>query len=178
MEEWRPITGYEGLYEVSNLGRVRGVERLVWNKGGRAARYQRVKGTIKRPWLGGRYPLIRLCKDGVKFTVPVYRVVAEAFLGPPPDGCEVCHREGAIAGDAVSNLYWGTRKQNMQDSVRHGTTQKGERNWNAKLFEDDVVAMKNLRNTGITLTEIAKQFDVTTGTVSMAVRGITWSHVP
>jgi hypothetical protein len=177
-ERWLPVVGYEGLYEVSDMGRVRGVERLVWNKGGRAARWQRVRAVVKSPWMGGPYPIIRLCKDGKKFTVPVHRLVAEAFLGPPPEGHEVCHCEGVAIGDMVSNLYWGTRKQNMEDGVRHGTSRRGVRNPHAKLTPENVEIIRQQRAAGVKLAVIAAQFNVSAGAASLAARRITWGYIP
>jgi hypothetical protein len=173
-EQWRSVVGYEGLYEVSNLGRVRGVARRVWNKGGRAPHWQRVQGGVKTPWLGGPYPLIRLCKDGIKFTVPIYRLVAEAFLGSPPSAqYEVCHREGVIAGENVGNLYWGTRKENMADAVRHGSTRRAALKI-SKLSLADVAYIRAQRNGGMKLKLLAKQFNISIPNVSMIARGVTW----
>jgi len=175
MEVWRAVVGYEGLYEVSSEGRVRGLDRQVWNKGRRVPGWQRIRGTIKQPWAGGPYPLVRLCKSGVKFTVPVYRLVAEAFLGPPPTPRhEVCHREGVSAGDQLSNLYWGTRKENMANAARHGTTLRGTLKF-AKLKPEDVLEIRKLwDNTNIKLEALAARYNVSTGAISMAARGVTW----
>lgn len=175
-EVWRPVVGYEGLFEVSSRGRVRGVDRLVWNKGGRSPRWTHIPGKLKTPWYGGRYPVIRLCKNGKKFTVPVHRLVAEAFLGPPPTlQHEVCHRGGVWNGDELGNLYWGTRADNMADAKRHGTIARGQRSGTAKLTESDVLEIRIRRSLGEKLRVLAARFRVSQGAISLAARGKTWS---
>ena len=177
LERWKPVVGYEGMYEVSDRGQVRGLDRVVWHKGGRSSEGQTlsIRGTVKRPWLGGPYPIIRLCRSGKKFTVPIHRLVAEAFLGPPPTPAhEVCHRNGINDDSRVDNLYWGTRKENVADTVRHGRHREGVLKA-AKLKPEDIVGIRRLWNgTSMTAHAIAKQFGVSTGTISMAARGVTW----
>jgi hypothetical protein len=172
VEEWRPVVGYEGLYEVSVLGRVRGVDRMVRGKHGLRAQ----RGTQKEPWHGGPYPTVRLCKEGVKATVPLHRLVAEAFLGEPPtEKHEVCHRDGVAAGDCPGNLYWGTRKQNMDDARRHGTISRGDAHPTSRLSAAMVTEIRILRTAKIKLHVLAARFNVSVSAVSMAARGVTWS---
>ena len=118
-EEWRPVVGYEGFYEVSSYGTVRSILRKVTLKNGQVRTYQSkiVKG---RPTPTGHL-LVNLSMCGVRKNEPIHRVVIKAFIGPPQDGEECCHIDGNPANNHVDNLRWGTRSSNLSDSVRHGT---------------------------------------------------------
>lgn len=118
-EEWRPVVGYQGLYEVSNLGRVRSVDRTSHYKDGRTYLY---RGRVLKLRKGRDGHLrINLCKDGKLKTKFVHRMVLEAFVGPCPEGMECLHIDGNPANNCVDNLSWGTRGENMLDRVRHGS---------------------------------------------------------
>lgn len=114
-ERWKPVVGYEGIYEVSSSGLVRSLPRL--DSIGR-----RVGGrmlTILPHPSGHRQ--VKLSRDGRTVQGKLHRVVLEAFAGPAPLGCEVLHIDGNPADNSIGNLRWGTRSENMLDRVRHGT---------------------------------------------------------
>lgn len=123
-EEWRPVVGYEGLYEVSNLGRVRSLERYVIRHGGLASgRPLKIHGRIRKlieqpPW---GYPVVSLSKDGVPTKDYVHRLVLGAFVGPCPEGEEVRHLDGNQRNPKLTNLAYGTSSENRLDTIRHGT---------------------------------------------------------
>lgn len=114
-EEWRPVAGCEGIYDVSNLGRVRSLARV--NRKGQPVRGRILKQLIRRD---GR-PQVNASLNGVRKTFHVHRLVATAFLGEPRPGEVVCHGDGDPANNAARNLRWDTRSSNNLDSVRHGT---------------------------------------------------------
>jgi hypothetical protein len=103
-ETWKPVVGYEGLYEVSDRGRVRTVPRIL------------KPGTLNHGHLHVNLWINRKGK-----TRTVHRLVAAAFIGPCPDGQEVRHLDGNPTNNAVENLKYGTRSENLLDRVRHGT---------------------------------------------------------
>lgn len=117
-EEWRPIPGWEGLYEVSNLGRVKSCPREVQGRPGRKP-YKR-PGQLRKPSVNSTGRLqVGLSAPGRKwFNMKVHRAVALAFLGPAPEGCEVCHNDGNPMNNRLDNLRWGTKKENSADAVR------------------------------------------------------------
>jgi len=119
-EEWRIIAGYEGFYEVSNLGRVRSVDRVVVTKNDRV---MKLKGQILQLSTGHPdNPLqVGLTKDGVACTYTVYQLVAAAFLGPCPRGQQVRHGSNGRLDNSVSNLSYGTVRENSLDKRRDGT---------------------------------------------------------
>ena len=116
-EEWRPVVGYEGIYEVSDMGRVRSLPREV-NRG--RAGYITMPGRVLKPHVE-RYARLRLVStDGRGSTRYVHRLVAEAFHGPCPGGMEVCHENGQHLDNRAENLRYDTRAGNQRDLVKHG----------------------------------------------------------
>lgn len=123
-EEWRPVVGYEGLYEVSDQGRVRSLPRYVIRQGGLASgRPMRVRGGIRKLRVAkcGGYWLVSLSREGEDSMCYVHALVLEAFVGPRPPGLEVCHRDGDPKNANLSNLAYGSSGENKLDQVRHGT---------------------------------------------------------
>jgi len=112
-EEWRPVVGYEGLYEVSSIGRVRSLDRTT-SHGHRLTGFMR-----KLPVQLGRRS-VKLSKGHGPRKISVHVLVAEAFHGPRPDGQEVRHLDGDSLNNCVDNLAWGTGSENTLDQVRHG----------------------------------------------------------
>ena len=141
METWKSVVGFRGLYEVSNTGEVRSINRSVHVTGGG---YRRVKGRTLSP---GMMPFGHLCvslwnkKQKMKL---VHHIVLEAFVGPRPIGAECRHLNGDPADNRLENLKWGTSKENSSDRLRHGTSNRGERNPMRKLTEDEVFQVRIL----------------------------------
>ena len=119
-ERWKPVNGYEGIYEVSNHGRVRSVDRTVTYSNGQVHRY---KGKILRTPLLQQtgYPFVKLSNQGKNQVRTVHSLVAETFIGTRPDGMEVCHNDGDRANNHLDNLRYDTPSENELDKLRHGT---------------------------------------------------------
>ena len=174
-ELWLPVFGYEGLYEVSDYGRVKSLARVVpharWGE-------QRIFERLLKP---GRdkdgYLQVGLYKEGQKKKCQVHRLVLEAFVEPCPEGEECRHLNGVRDDNRLENLAWGTPKENKADQVLHGTKAKGERHGSAKLTETDVVQIHNLIALGLTQTKIAKQFGVDQTLISLIHHGKNWTHL-
>lgn len=118
-EIWKPIPGYEGYYSVSSAGRVRSESRVITRVDGikHPVRERILKTT---PDTSG-YPLVVLQREGVQRTKTVHSLVALAFLGTPPPGNHVRHKDGSRDNNCLENLEYGTHGENMLDSVAHGT---------------------------------------------------------
>lgn len=117
-EEWRAIPGYAGAYEVSSLGRVRSVDRRV--PGGHGGT-RSCRGRLLIPQGRGGYMQIGLrISHAARNTVSVHRLVASAFIGPCPSGMEVLHSNGECDDNRLENLRYGTRGENVEDTIRHG----------------------------------------------------------
>lgn len=118
-EEWRPVVGYEGTHEVSDQGRVRQLDRMVWHHPSQRRIFS--PGRLLKPNFSGPYPRVALVIDGVQKVPAIHRLVAAAFLGPRPDGMEVCHNDGDARNSALANLRYDTHSANVLDRGRHGT---------------------------------------------------------
>ena len=116
--EWRPVVGYEGRYEVSDDGRVRSLSRVVMRSNG-APQSVRARELIQCDFKG--YRAVNLAMNGSAKVGLVHRLVASAFIGKGEIGQEVCHGDGTRTNNNASNLRWGSRSDNMQDALRHGT---------------------------------------------------------
>ena len=112
-ELWSKIPGED--YEASSLGRIRSVDR--WKRGGNGLRFYKGK-VLKASIDTGGYLTVTLGNCDQR---RVHCLVMLAFVGPPPKGMEVCHRDGVRPNVTLDNLYYGTRKQNIEDARRHGT---------------------------------------------------------
>ena len=114
-ELWQPIDGYLGLYEVSNLGRVRSLDREVATRGrSKEMRTRRLKGRILRQGqVRGRY-FVNLSKHDHPWVVPVHCLVARAFLGPKPKGLEIDHVNGDFQDNRAENLEYVTHQENQK----------------------------------------------------------------
>ena len=169
MEIWKDIPGYEGKYQASSEGRIRSVDHRVRvvARGTEATRL--VKGRVLRP---GRY-----CKSGHLSVVlghgtagkPVHQLVARTFLGDPPEGSEVCHNDGNPQNNAVDNLRYDTRRENILDVYRQGGVRQ-------KLSIEDVQTIRKLLNNGMLGKDIATKMRVSENAISRIKRGraFTW----
>ena len=110
MEEWKAIKGYEGLYEVSNLGRVKSISYT--NQYGTFDRVVILKG-----WICEGYPCVQLTRNNEKKTFKIHRLVAETFISNPDNLPEVDHINTIRDDNRVENLRWVTHKENMNNEL-------------------------------------------------------------
>jgi hypothetical protein len=125
-EVWKPVPGYKGRYEVSDQGRVRSLDRVVECGGPVKGRYLSFrKGRVLRPGPSNfGHMSVVLGRNNTQF---VHKLVLLAFIGPAPNKHECRHLNGNPADNRLENLCWGTRTENILDSVRHGTWLTPER---------------------------------------------------
>lgn len=114
-EEWRAVPGYEGLYEVSNMGRVRSLDRIVRASG---VSKRRAFGRVLRPYVNKlKYQFVALSKEGKSKSLLVHRIVASVFI-PNPNGYNIInHKDENPSNNCVDNLEWCTQMYN----VHYGT---------------------------------------------------------
>lgn len=111
MEEvWKEIKGYEGLYQVSNLGRVKSLPKLKCNKYGMFITKEHI---LKHGIAGGGYHFVGLHRDGKRKQFFVHRLVYEAFKGEIPDCYEINHIDECKNNNAIDNLNLMTPKENI-----------------------------------------------------------------
>ena len=126
-EQWRPVIGFEGAYEVSDLGRVRSLDRRIICRNGTSFRRRGVVLNPSEHTPGGGYRQVKLPNPEspnprAQRAVFVHTLVLTAFVGPRPSPeIEVRHLNGVRSDNRLSNLAWGTASENAYDRVRHGT---------------------------------------------------------
>ncbi len=124
-----------------------------------------------------------LCGGGRKVNRRIHRLVAIAWIGPPPAGKpNVLHFDGNPGNNHVGNLRYGTTKENHDDSKRHGTASTPPAHWGstnplAKLTESDIPVIRQLIIEGKTKSSIAKQFGVSGCTIYRIGSGKLWGHI-
>jgi len=136
----------------------------------------------------GRWLKLHLCGKGYLF-ITLYkkqkihykyphRLVLETYVGPCPKGMECRHLDGNPLNNNLDNLKWGTYQENKNDSVKHGTippNQMGSNNYCSKLTEMKVKVIRYLYSTRLfTQKDIAWQFDVSPGCITLIIRGKRW----
>lgn len=114
-EQWLPVVGYANTHEVSDHGRVRSVTRRVPSGRGQT---RIAPGRLLTIYMNDRYPKINLKVGGAQRMTYVHRLVAAAFIGPCPDGMEVCHNNGDPFDNRVNNLRYDTHLSNCADRSR------------------------------------------------------------
>lgn len=179
VEQWRPVVGYEGFYEVSDQGRVRSVDRHILYSNGKTC-FWRGRVLRQSPCMGG-YMKITLSKGSRLRTLKPHVLVLEAFVGPRPEGMEACHNDGNVTNNRLSNLRWDTPFGNAKDKDRHGTNSKGERHGATALSDIDAINIRKefegLGGKKGTAVIIARRYGVAPYTISNIVRRRTWRHV-
>ena len=157
-EHWLPCVGYEDLYEVSDLGRVRGKTILVQRLNQRG------------------YPSVRFWINGKGLERNPHRLVAEAFVPNPENKRYVNHINGIKTDNNVWNLEWTTNSENQLHAYRLGLqpSKKGENNSNTKLTDIDVTVIKIMYNSGQKLPEISKKLNIKLSILREIIYGRTW----
>ena len=171
IERWLPVPGYEGLYEVSDLGRVRSIphQTVRGMRGGKVLKHYIGKGTRG-------YPVVGLSRGNRGKNRLVHHLVLEAFIGPRPEGQEARHGPAGKADASLANLCWGTRTENIRDRIRDGQDNYGERSGKAKLTWEAVDEIRVRVAAGETQVDLARCFGVSKQTVNLLIHGKTWGH--
>jgi len=184
VENWRPVVGLDGFYEVSDLGRVRIVKsRHISHEGRIMKPYRRANG----------YMDIQLCRLGKRKRFFVHRLVASAFIGPCPPLYEVNHKDLDKSNNGASNLEYLTRSENEKHAARFGRLARGddhfarrspellcrgESHGRSKLTGRDVLEIRNrYSRKEATQQELADQIGVSRALVARIVRYEIWTHI-
>ena len=171
MEKWKPVVGYEGIYEVSDSGRVRTDSRA-------SSVHKRYRpGTVLKPnEASNGYLHVPLNRKGKKLPT-IHSLVLTAFKGPKPAGQESRHIDGNNKNNKAKNLAWGTRKQNASDRITHGTSLNGTRHPLSKLTENQVLEIRQMWERGSTQAFLAVNFRISKSNVRSILKRRTWTHV-
>lgn len=174
MERWRDVPGFEGIYRVSDHGRL-------------SSRTPDGRGSYRRYLTRGSRDAYRLVAlhDGPRLRrTAMHILMLEAFIGPRPPGMEARHLDDVKHNNVLSNLAWGTQAENNADRMRN-TGRIGDRPYvrgsahfnNRGLTEADVVEIRRCAALGETQESLASRFPTSRGNVAVIVTGRTWKHV-
>ena len=161
-EQWLTIEDFPD-YQISDMGRVKS--------------FKSGKPKILSACNFGLYQALYLRRDGRKHIKYIHQLVSQHFIGPA-NGLDTRHLDGDRSNNCLTNLAYGTRKENMDDARNHGTMARGSKLPQAKLTDSKVIELRKLRKEGITVPALAKQFGITLRTVYRALTGESWSHIP
>ena len=154
-EIWKSIDGYEGYYEVSNMGNVRSLSRTQSFMRFGAEVLRKMKGRVLSPGTNVQgYPVVILGKNGVKYTARVHKVVANAFVSGHRPGLVVDHKNDIKSDCRASNLHWFTSSQN---NIKSRANRTGAR----RLFSASTIPLiEELLRRGMAFTDLAKELFV------------------
>lgn len=175
-EEWRPVRGYVGKYEVSDAGRVRA---LLVSGGRNSVVTKRTPPLILKPRHIGRGYLGVGLYDGHRNKVDrsIHRLVLETFIGPCPLGSESRHYDGIKTNNSLHNLSWDTKVVNTADKLRHGAQPQGRDHPLAKLTDAAVHEARTLHQSGVSFKSLGERYGVSFSAIRRAVQGTSWKHV-
>ena len=158
-KEWRPIKGYEGLYEVSNTGEIKSLPRV--RKNGKSSYLQKEK-LLRQSNTTTGYKKVELVKDGKRKSLKVHRLVAQAFIPNPQNKPQVNHLDGNKINNNVSNLEWATISENVQHGYDTGL--------NSNKYTLDEEKIIKLYTEGQSLNEVAKIFNCSVGVIQRILK--------
>lgn len=167
IEIWKDVKGYEGLYQVSNLSRIKALPKTKLFSDGRLYNYpEKILKFYSKP---KGYPTMHFySEEGVRETVMIHRLVAEAFISNPEGKPTVNHIDGDKKNNKVSNLEWNTYGENQEHArltgLHKGTPSKLDSKL-AKLSKEDIIdILTNCRKrvTGVMQKDFAEKYNVST----------------
>lgn len=174
METWKEIPGYEGIYEASDLGRIRSVDRIRphFRAGTRLLRGKVLRTNVH----SNGYHSVCLADGASVKRYLVHRLIAAAFLTSDPGADHVDHIDSDRSNNAAVNLQWVSCKANNELTAARGRSTFGEKNAQAKLTDDEVRAIRQTARWG-NFRRLANQYGVSVSTVSLIARGDRWGHL-
>jgi hypothetical protein len=178
-EIWKPVNGYEGKYAVSSEGRIKSLPYVCEGRWGKA----HMKGKVLQPVTNTHNGYCYICLVGdkrKKTTCRYHRIVAEAFIPNPDNKPCVNHIDGDKHNNHPSNLAWVTHSENTTHAYDSGlmNVPRGSQCSHSKLTESCVKFIRaNCAEGKMSMTDMAKDFDVSISTIGDVVHGRTWKHV-
>lgn len=180
-EKWKSISGYEGIYTVSNHGRVKSLSRVVVSESGIGKGCSRLlpERILKQHRVGsGGYLAVGLHKKKIAITKTVHRLVFDAFVENPLGLPEVNHKDGNKDNCRDTNLEPATRQSNCQHAVETGLIKiRGEDNFFAKLNSKTVLKVRRLFAGGMSQRKIEIKTGIPIANVHCIVRRKSWKHL-
>jgi len=145
IEVWKDIKGYEGLYQISNLGKVKS--------------FHHRKEIIRKTCLSKGYRMVNLHKDGIYRPITIHKLVATYFISNPDSKPQINHIDGLKENNIYTNLEWCTGSENIKHAYKIGL-EKGR----PKINREQAKIIKGLKGTK-SLSNIGKMFNVSKTTI-------------
>ena len=174
-ERWLPVVGHEDHYEVSDHGRVRGVERTLYRNYRSGRRPYTRKARMLKPFVNVNTGYVSVVLSTPARRAHVHSLVAAAFIGPRPPGYDVCHNDGTRTNNRAENLRYDTRRGNFADKAEHGTLIRGEALTQSKLTEVEALAIYRRVHAGERGCDLALEFSIGRMAISAIRHGRSWA---
>ena len=174
---WRDIPGYEGLYQASNDGHVKALERKSWNGKVICIRSERLLTPQK---VAGGYYQICITPNNKQIRKYLHRLIAEAWISNPDNKPFINHKDGNKSNNSISNLEWCTRSENVKHAFATGLMcNKGEKSPVSKLKEEDVLSIRIRYYIGESTYRIFKSNDypISYTNIKDIIAKRTWAHI-
>lgn len=178
IEIWKPIPNYESIYEVSNLGRIKSLERTVQLNSRNTTRKLKEKILSLNPY-SDSYPIVSLHKNKITEIRQVHKIVALVFNPNPENLPFINHLNGNKKDCRAINLEWCTHLQNMHHAFSTGLIPSGEKSHKAKLSNENVLVIKRLLkiNPNTNQSAIARKFNVGRSTINAISKKKKWKYI-
>lgn len=178
IELWADIKDYESIYQISNHGRIKSLERVFT----KSIKGHKQSISVSTPELirinaDKEYPQTSLWRNGKAKWVTIHRLVAIHFVPNPHNYKYVLHKDDNKKNPHWSNLEWGTQSQNVLDCISRGRGFNGIKNGNSKLTEENVKEIRQLLSKGISSRKIASKFGVSKMPILAIKNNKTWDHL-
>jgi len=183
-EIWKDIEGFEGLYQVSNFGRVKSLPRIIKFRNSTKSESGKI---LKIGYSTKGYCQVYLSKDGIKKTLPVHRLVAIAFIPNPENKPQANHKTGDKSINYEWELEWNDNSENQIHAFKHGLNKITQKHKAAaiknglrkrRLSPEDIFEIKQMRLAGSTYREISEKFKISGKFAELIIKNKKYKDTP